>query len=460
MNRSDPNLSLYSLRFRDPDREARYAGGYFPARVLRVRMLLLGVLGFVVGVIALNAYLHESAVLTLLRWSIVLPLLLLSIAATWLVPGNAFYYVLGGMVGASMLLQPVMLFIDPDLAVHLVFTHFGILMAYTVLLSPPFLHVLCIGGSVGGLFAIALTSVPFADEMLRANLLLGVANCAFISTAFAYDRERADRQLFVQFNEVGRLRHQVDLARANQVSWLRGLARYLGNDLRNALFIIRSNLEFLQLRAGKAAQRNVALALAATTDLEVLGGRAADASQLELELPNERAAPINLSQILEDYLLTRVAAFTEDNPLELDLRDDIWVEARRERLVQVFDLLIGDVLNRVDSETHLRVSLHGIAGEAYLGIDNVEPLGELAAEVLQGYNPAKAMPENDRGDVFVGMGLFVSRHIIEHYGGTIDVRSQFGKVVFLVRLPLVDSPTDAKPRVPAAKVPAREKRKI
>jgi signal transduction histidine kinase/HAMP domain-containing protein len=107
-----------------------------------------------------------------------------------------------------------------------------------------------------------------------------------------------------------------------------------------------------------------------------------------------------------------------------------------DRMAQVITNLVGNAVQHGLAGTPVRVGSRGEDGEVVLEVHNEGP--PIPAEELPAlFEPfRRGRNAEGRAQGSVGLGLFISRRIVEAHGGTIEVRSREGEgTTFTVRLP-------------------------
>jgi len=112
-----------------------------------------------------------------------------------------------------------------------------------------------------------------------------------------------------------------------------------------------------------------------------------------------------------------------------------------DRMAQVITNLVGNAVQHSPADTPVRVHSRGADGEVLLEIHNEGP--PIPAEVLPTLFEPFQKGRSTRGSApgSLGLGLFISRQLVEAHGGAIEVRSEQGAgTTFTVRLPRVAAP--------------------
>lgn len=109
--------------------------------------------------------------------------------------------------------------------------------------------------------------------------------------------------------------------------------------------------------------------------------------------------------------------------------------------------LISNAMEAVERGGEITVALHESDGWAVLEVrDNGR--GMSAEELAQAFEPFFSMKRNDADRVAraPGLGLAVSKHLIEKCGGTIKIESAVGRgTSVIIRLPMTESPGEQPP---------------
>ncbi|MCP5367268.1 MAG: stimulus-sensing domain-containing protein [Hyphomicrobiales bacterium] len=267
-----------------------------------------------------------------------------------------------------------------------------------------------------------------------------------------------------------------DLAEAlrdmTQALWLRmdAIERFaadVAHEIKNPLTSLRSAVETAsRIKDPEQQRRLMDIILEDVGRLDRLISDISDASRLDAELSRAEQEPINLSRLLEAmtdlYTAAREADGGGDAGPTLAYRDDgdggpsLFVSGMEGRLVQVFRNLIGNAMTFSPPGGVVTLSVARIAGA---GAGTVEvavedqgpgiPPGKEEAIFERFYTER---PEGEKFGTHSGLGLSISKQIVEAHGGTLHAENRLaedGRVRgarFVVRLPLlpggIETPRD------------------
>ncbi len=159
----------------------------------------------------------------------------------------------------------------------------------------------------------------------------------------------------------------------------------------------------------------------------------------ELELDVERCDARELvTEAVELFRATtpqhRLVAETPDEP--------VWLDCDRLRIGQVLTNLVSNAIKYSPADTEVRVALTSDDGRVVLSVSD-SGLGIAADERQLIFEPFRRVKLS--GDIpGVGLGLFVTRRIVEAHGGSIELESEPGEGArFDVSLPAEHAATDA-----------------
>ncbi len=160
-----------------------------------------------------------------------------------------------------------------------------------------------------------------------------------------------------------------------------------------------------------------------------------DASRLEHGQLHIHTRPVDLRALVADV----TGDFRQQHPrrlLQVELLEDVaWVGADRDRIEQVLANLLDNAMKYTPSESHVAVQLSSWNGSFRVSVSDEGP----------------GIPPEERGGLFqrfhrlaspfhqpgMGLGLYISREIIERHGGTLGVQGHSGRpgVTFFFELP-------------------------
>jgi len=161
----------------------------------------------------------------------------------------------------------------------------------------------------------------------------------------------------------------------------------------------------------------------------------ADANQAELQL-----APVNLNEVVAAAIEQfQPVAELKGIPLQLNLQDELWLLADKERLHQLLVILLDNALKYTPASGRILLSCQQQADSIAITVADTgygiapEDLPRIFDRFFRG---DKARSREDGG---TGLGLAIAKWIVEKHGGKIEAESQMGKgtrfnMVFPVKL--------------------------
>lgn len=167
-----------------------------------------------------------------------------------------------------------------------------------------------------------------------------------------------------------------------------------------------------------------------------------DIEKIQSDVAPLRREPVELTRLVHDAVAGMAQLFAERNiqfAEHLDQTAPCTVLGDRDRLVQVVVNLLSNALKFCDPEAgKIEISLTQSQQHALLHVrDNGPGISTVAQEMIfekftQLHSPALGKPTG------TGLGLFITKTIVEQHGGSIRVESELGKgATFEVRLPRV-----------------------
>lgn len=215
----------------------------------------------------------------------------------------------------------------------------------------------------------------------------------------------------------------------------------LGHDIRSPLATIHMSAEIMK-RTGALSERQLALmsqiesssvrVRSIVTDLLDLAR-----ARLGAGIPLSRAA-MSLSNLCED-IIAEMRVQHPARAFELSIAPDICGNWDKIRLGQVLSNLLGNAMQYGRSDRPVRVTLSAGEKNVQLSVHNegpsiprrhLETIFQSFSRGAQGMDSAAATGQN------LGLGLFISREIVNAHGGTISAVSNEGEgTTFSIRLP-------------------------
>ena len=429
----DKRLRFWDLKYRSKELELAYAQSYFENDIGKTRIgLISGAVVLLMFAIFEPYLLETNPIVNQVRLLFVMPLIVICLIATFSLRDYLRPVIVGVAVLATLSQIAMLPVLGAETATNTSMAYLQYILFTTVLLFQPFRYLVLPVVGLAVLMTIAIRQFGSGGTD-SANYEMASQSISFIALLFAYLREQSQRQLFAANMEVDSLRDETERQQTNQINWLRNLSRYLEHELRNHVFILQSNLEYLQQDADAERDQLVRRALRSVSALSDLCDSVGEASTLESVLQADQIYLVNFSRMVTNRVLERSRDLAEVNPLELAIDPDLWVRGSEVRLLQVFDHLLNNALEYSSEEAFVRIEVKSIANSVYFTVHN-------RGEPLPRGRDIFAPFESTRPKTSLGLGLYVSHKIIEHHGGTIEARTQLGQTIVMVTLPQVDSP--------------------
>jgi signal transduction histidine kinase len=256
--------------------------------------------------------------------------------------------------------------------------------------------------------------------------------------AYSRELEQKSRELEVTARELTRANEQLkELDRLKD-----DFLSTISHELRTPLTSIRSFSEILSEPAGlpaEQAERYLAIIQSETQRLTRLLDTILDLTRLEQGQADWAMADIDPAATLEDAAAATGGLFRDAHgDVEVSIEPaERMVHADRDRLMQVFINLLSNAAKFADPQHgHVRVSGRNHGGGYLVEVtDNGEGVRPQDQQIIF-EKFAKARDRNTGRPSGSGLGLTISRHIVEHHDGRIWVVSPPGKgATFSVFLP-------------------------
>ena len=246
------------------------------------------------------------------------------------------------------------------------------------------------------------------------------------------DLARALDDVSVQKDHAEYLLAQVGTMRAERLTWLENLARFLRHELSNQIVAVATSMQLAQ-SSGSLEDNRLYLDRGERSLRRMRGlvSSATEATSLEAALAVEETTQVDWSGMIDDRLaLLRAQRLRRS--ISSSVMSGLWVEANEARLSQVLDKLLDNAIAHSAPGGEIRVVLVRQGSEVELRVENTgDPLSIDKDRMFEAFVSTRKSADN------LGMGLFVARSITEDHGGKIyaeDLPDMRG-ARFVVRLP-------------------------
>ena len=218
------------------------------------------------------------------------------------------------------------------------------------------------------------------------------------------------------------------------------MLRTISHDLRSPLTIIKGHSQLLE-EAGREQQHSemeresITSILRGIQGMEVMIQDLVDSARLEGGQLQLTLAPVELCAFTDD-LLHRAAAVMATERIHLDCPIHLpIVQADSHRLERIFANLLSNALKYSDPGTP--VLLHIRRAENEVAVSVTDAGTGIAAEDLPHLFERYYRANSERKKEGIGLGLYITRMLVEAHGGRIWVESEVGKgSTFTFTLPI------------------------
>ncbi|MCW9034936.1 MAG: sensor histidine kinase [Alphaproteobacteria bacterium] len=285
------------------------------------------------------------------------------------------------------------------------------------------------------IFIVALAFTVLVSIYLAGTIARPILRLAEAAEAVRLQPGRQETlpDLTKRNDEIGDLSGSLlDMTKAlhDRMEAIEGFAADVAHELKNPLTSLRSAVETVaMIKDDDKRQRLMDIILQDVERLDRLINDISDASRLDSELSRDMAETVDLSELLNTMMEILQAAQKPDGAkLRLELPDDkpLQVQGVADRLVQVFQNLVSNALSFTPSEGEVRIRIERDRNFITL---NFEDDGPGIPEGNEKRIFERFYTERPAGEAFgnhSGLGLNISKQIIEAHGGTIFAENRHG----------------------------------
>jgi two-component system, OmpR family, sensor histidine kinase ChvG len=283
--------------------------------------------------------------------------------------------------------------------------------------------------------ALALSVTVLMSIFLAGTISRPVARLAKAADQVRRWRGRRAQipDLSRRHDEIGDLSvtlHEMTEALYERLDAIEVFAADVAHEIKNPLTSLRSALETIE-RTEDPDQKADLMAVMAhdVRRMDRLISDISNASRIDAELAREELETVDLSALLQTLLNMRQSNRHSAGPeFELDMDPDtaILIEGLPSRLGQVVDNLLGNAVSFSPPDGHIKLSLKRLDDRIQLMVEDDGPgipPGQEEAIFQRFYSQR---PEGETFGQHSGLGLSISRQIIEAHGGTIQAANRFG----------------------------------
>lgn len=302
---------------------------------------------------------------------------------------------------------------------------------------------------------LIVCGVAFGVTVLLSFYLAGTIARPIRRLALAADQVRSGKGRQYELPDFTRRGDEIgdlsDALRAmTEALWARldaieAFAADVAHEIKNPLTSLRSAVETVaRVEDPEQQKKLMSIILDDVHRLDRLISDISDASRLDAELSRAETEAVDIGELLRALVAVQEAVEREGAPrFKLDVLDhqDLSVTGIEGRLGQVFRNLISNAVTFSPPGGEVRLSAQRQAGEVMVSISDEGPgipEGKLEAVFQRFYTER---PAGEKFGTHSGLGLSISKQIIEAHGGTIKAENRRGPdgevcgACFVVRLP-------------------------
>lgn len=297
-------------------------------------------------------------------------------------------------------------------------------------------------------------------QVFLASLVVAAVLSLLASTTIARPLARLRTEATALLDRRGRLRGRFsgssrrdeigDLARAlaelsrrleERSGFMESFAAEVSHAFKNPLAGIRSAVELLETTPDPERRaRYRALVERDVARLERLLSTLREIARIDAELEDEAREAVPLGELLAGILEAFRLRFGEKLHFVLDAGgEEARVDAAPARLAEAFENLVDNAASFAPPGSEVRVALRREGAEAVVEVRDQGPgiPEEHLERVFERFFSWRPAPDPEEGSLaHMGLGLAISRAVVEGYGGSLRARNDpSGGACFEVRLP-------------------------
>ena len=218
------------------------------------------------------------------------------------------------------------------------------------------------------------------------------------------------------------------------------LMAFLNHELRTPLstikLYIQNTARVARMENNKTLEDKMLKADQQTVSMTQLINNFLTLSQVQDARLTLQQSHLNLRELVEGVVADMTTLYPERN-FKLKVSKAIWLTADYDKLVQVLVNYINNAVKFSPAKSVITVTCGAINGEAVVTVQDKGRGVKPADQKLLFRRYSRIHQENVAGTKGYGLGLYLSREIVESHGGEVGVNSEYGKgSAFYFRLPL------------------------
>ncbi len=226
--------------------------------------------------------------------------------------------------------------------------------------------------------------------------------------------------------EVFNVRKELEEQKIKRLSAIGELSARIAHDLRNPLGVIKNTIEIMKIK-------NPAMDEKSKNDLSRLNRAVTRMThQIDEVLDYVTPKPLNLSSnSLISIIHLALERMIKPDTVKINLpKNDLIIPCDAEKLEIVFANLITNAIQAMDNKGEISIRIIDNQNQVLIEVEDSGP--GISSEIISKiFDPLFTTKQTG-----TGLGLVSCKSVIEHHGGTIDVKSELVKgTIFIIKLP-------------------------
>ena len=326
--------------------------------------------------------------------------------------------------------QDYVMYFTGNIVMVAMFTYFMLGVRFTIAVLDTAIS------SISGIVTLSFISIDLDNYVYAVQL---TATSCGILTIGAYGNERHARLAYIRAKQLlssERKRYEEEKTRIN---WLENMASFLRHELRNTVTGVKTSLELLKRKHD--IQENDKYLARSGNGISRIGSlldSVGDATSIESSFIKEKLSAVDISRVVADTIEQYEQLYPDNNFVFKTNHNGMTIFGKEDRIVQILDNLVNNAVDHAKDDSDILISLYANDKICQLSVANEGV--PLPADKESIFDLFASFRKDNSGEIKRGMGLYIVRLIVEHYGGRVEAQDhQAEGAEFIITLPLMKS---------------------